>query len=138
MAPSSLRYAATSQLSTSRLLHAMKPFYKLLAIFGISWAVLIHPFLFFRDVRDEHYRIVRSMASVSQDLFVEAHATNGVFVVPEDLGDAYAARTQQLLTSEDQRSVIFPAVTWISSAFILVLSVCILKRCKKDETPSAQ
>jgi hypothetical protein len=115
----------------------MKLFYKLLAIFGISWAVLIHSFLFFRDVRDEHYRIVRSMASVSQDLFVKAHATNGVFVVPEDLGTAYVARTQQLVASEDQRSVIFPAVTWISSAFILVLSVCILKRCKKDERPAA-
>jgi hypothetical protein len=115
----------------------MKPFYKLLAILGISWAVLIHPFLFCLDVRDEHYRIVRSMAGVSQDLFVKAHATNGVFVVPENFGDAYAARTQQLLASEDQRSLIFPAVTWISSVFILVLSVCILKRCKKDERPAA-
>jgi hypothetical protein len=115
----------------------MKPFYKLLAIFGISWAVLIHPFLFFRDVRDEHYRIVSSMAAVSQDLFVKAHATNGVFVVPESYGDAYATRSQQLLASEEQRSVIFSVVTWISSAFILVLSVCILRRCKKDETPAA-
>jgi succinate dehydrogenase/fumarate reductase cytochrome b subunit len=114
----------------------MKPFYKLLAIFGISWAVLIHPFLFFRDVKDEHYRIVSGMAGVSQDLFVKAHATNGVFIVPENYGDAYATRTQQLLASEDRRSVIFSAVTWISSAFIVVLSVCILKRCKKDERPA--
>ena len=115
----------------------MKLFYKFLAIFGISWAVLIHPFLFFRVGRDEHYRIVRSMASVSQDLFVKAHATNGVFVVPEDLGAAYAARTQQLLASEDQRLAIFPVMTWVSSAFILILSVGILRRCKKDETPTA-
>jgi len=115
----------------------MKPFYKLLAICGISWAVLIHPFLLFQDARDEHYRIVSSMACVSHDLFVTAHATNGIFVVPENYGDAYAARTQQLLAAEDRRSVIFSAVTWISSGFILVLSVCILKRCKKDERPAA-
>lgn len=119
------------------MFYVMKPFYKLLAVFGICWAVLIHPFLFFRDVRDEHYRIVSSLAAVSQDLFVKAHATNGVFIVAENYGDAFAARTQQLLVSEDQRSLIFSVMTWISSVFILFLSVCILKRCKKAETPAA-
>ena len=110
----------------------MKAFYKVLAIFGISWAVLIHPFLFIRDVRDEQYRIVSNMAGVSQDLFVKAHATNGVFVVPENDGAAYAARTQQLLASEDQRLMIFSVVTWVSSALILILSVYILRCSNKD------
>ena len=104
--------------------------YKLIAYVGIAWVLLINPVLYFFEERDQHHRKVAGMANLSQQVFAQKHATNGVFVVPEVYGMVYAYRTQDLLVSEEYRSAVYPAVVMISSGFILTLSFWGLGRLK--------
>ena len=103
-----------------------------MAMVGIAWVLLINPVLFLYEDRDQHHRKVVGMANLSQQVFAQKHATNGVFVVPEVYGMVYAYRTQDLLVSEEYRSTVYPAVIMISSGIILALSVWGLLRSKEN------
>jgi len=110
--------------------------YKQIAFLGIAWVLLINPVLYLYEARDQHHRKVAGMANLSQQVFAQKHATNGVFVVPEIYGMVYAYRTQDLLVSEEYRSTVYPAVIMISSGIILTLSVWGLLRSKKTGQPA--
>ena len=110
--------------------------YKQIAFLGIAWVLLINPVLYLYEARDQHHRKVAGMANLSQQVFAQKHATNGVFVVPEIYGMVYAYRTQDLLVSEEYRSTVYPAVIMISSGIILILSVWGLLRAKKTGKPA--
>lgn len=116
----------------------MNKFYKLIAVAGIVWAILISPVLYFRAAKDGHDRVLANLTIASQDLFTKTHLRNGWFIVPENYGDAFIYRTQRLLEAEDRHATRLALATWVSSAFILVLSLYALKASKKTDSPTVE
>jgi hypothetical protein len=62
----------------------MKVFYKIFATFGIAWAILIHPLLFFQAIGDQQTRRIQALAAVTKNWMSPAHATNGVVGISEE------------------------------------------------------
>ena len=100
----------------------MTDLYKYVCILGILWAVWVPPYLWYRDVRDQQYRQLRAVAALMPGVSPEKHGTN-------DMGDVwqmYARDVSRLAQAEHSRKSTFDSISWISSGFILVLSVCAL------------
>ena len=114
----------------------MNTIYKLVAVLGIGWAIFVAPLLYFHAAKSGHDRLQANLIVVSRDMFTKEHLRNGSFVVPENYGDAFANRTQRLLQAEEQQSARLAVMTWVSSAFILVLSLYAWKSSGRSRPPS--
>jgi hypothetical protein len=109
----------------------MKVFYRIFAIFGIAWAVLIHPFLFLQARRDEQAKNIQALAAVSQEWMGPDRVTNGVVILPEELAAAYVERAHEIAYTQSWRSATYWLISWISSVVIVVLSLCALSASRK-------
>jgi len=117
--------------------HAMKTLYKLFAILGIAWAVLIHPFLFLQAIGDQQTRRIEALEAVTRSWMGPGRITNGVASISEDNARTYVQRTHEVAEAYNRCSVTYWVISWVSSAFIITLSICALKAGKKDEHHAA-
>jgi inner membrane protein involved in colicin E2 resistance len=116
----------------------MKTFYRLFAILGIAWAVLIHPFLFLQAIGDQQTRKIEALEAVTRSWMGPNRVTNGMVSISEDYARTYVQRTHEIAEAHNRRSVTYWVISWVSSAVIITLSICaLLKAGKKDEHHAA-
>jgi hypothetical protein len=111
----------------------MKTLYRLLAVLGIAWAVVIHPFLLLQAIADEQTRKVEALEAVTRNWMGPERVTNGVVSLSEDYARVYVQRTHEIAVAYHRRSTTYWVISWVSSVVIITLSFCVLKAGKKDE-----
>ena len=112
----------------------MTDLYKYVCILGILWAVWVPPYLWYRDVRDQQYRQLRAVATLMPGVSPTKQTTNDM----SDVWQMYARDVSRLAQAERSRKSTFDSISWISSGFILVLSVCALSAGQRKRNPNAE
>jgi hypothetical protein len=103
---------------------------KKLAIIGILWAILIHPFLFFQ-MRDERLRTINSLASLTHEYLGLEPTTNGMVALPEVWARDLPRQLHEIAESDKRSSTTHWVINWGSSVIIAALSIFILRSEKK-------
>lgn len=107
---------------------------KLLVFLGLLWAAFMPVYLWYRDVKDEQYRELRALAAVRLGASEDEYATNDTVRIPR----GSVKRVTDLAQAEERRSTMFTTVAWISSGFIVLLSLCALSATQKHEATVAE
>jgi hypothetical protein len=107
---------------------------KFVCILGILWAVWLPPYLWYRDAKDQQYRQLRGVAVTMQGIPPAGLGTNDLV----ELWQMHGAHIARLAQAERSRKSAFDLIGWISSGFILVLSVCLLSTGQKKREPNAR
>jgi hypothetical protein len=108
--------------------------WKLLLVLGLLWAAFASAYLWYRDIQDEQYRKLRALAAVRLGASADEDATNDTVRIPR----ASVAMVADLAQAEERRSTMFTTIAWISSGFIVLLSVCALSTTQKHEVTPAE
>ena len=111
----------------------MNDSYKFVCILGILWAIWVPPYLWYRDVKDQQYRQLRTVAALMPGVSPEKHGTNDM----ADVWQMYARDVSRLAQAERSRKSMFDSLAWISSGVILVLSLRALAGPRK-RSPDAE
>jgi hypothetical protein len=109
----------------------MKTFCTIFGILGIAWAVLIHPFFLLQAIGDQQTRKIEALEAVTRNWMGPERVTNGVVSLSEDYARVYVQRTHEIAVAYHRRSTTYWVISWVSSAVIIVLSVCALRVSKK-------
>ena len=116
----------------------MKPFTRLLAAVAIIWALVTPVALFVQELRDGQAMKLEVMAQNLHSTLPKEPASNTATVtLPVSGLSNWTGAMRELAMTEGRRSDTFAAVTMISSAAIIILSVCILRATKRDENTVA-
>jgi hypothetical protein len=103
--------------------------FSIIAVFSIVWALMGPLYVYFRDTRDEQERGMRCIGSLILSNVEEYYAD---FNLLTNITTGNVNILYKIADREHERSIRFWWIRWISSAIIVILSVCILKAGSKQ------
>lgn len=104
-----------------------------MAVVGIAWAVAAPIFVVVREVRDEQYRQLVTVAVLLRETSLKNPPTD--FMLN---GTNYAGQISRVAEAEATRSARCNRIVAISSGFILFLSFCTFKSAQKHQKGVAE
>ena len=111
----------------------MKIVYRILAILGIAWAILIHPILLFEAVKGGQTQKIQALAAVTKEWMSHELVTNGVISLPEERADLYLRKTQEISDGHDRLATKVLVVNWISAVIIFAASLALLNLSREKK-----
>jgi hypothetical protein len=115
----------------------MRRLLRFVAFLGLMWALLSHPIVFVLNLRNEAGRQIQAVAGIAHSLMKADLATNGVICMSVSDATNFVQIARDAAAASDGQFERFYFTNCISSLFIGILSICVLKTYWKDEDHAA-